>query len=201
MRSRRGSRVRAPHQREVDVTETSKRWRLPAPFNEDYRRSTRTFQQLDLPKTFTLHDLHAAVETHTGRTIHLIARPMPVPGPSGMWVAHGNDGYIFYPHDAPPALKVVVIGHELAHVLFDPEPEITLLDLATLLLPDIEPLAISRLGARTAFDAARERRAETFGSAVAERMGGWADIPLPTTADPAVLAQLIAVLEAAQHAP
>jgi hypothetical protein len=166
--------------------------------NAYYRASLELLNQLGLPKTFTLADLKRAIESHLGKTIYIIARPMPATGPTGLSIGAMQGEYVFYAEDAKPLQRTVIIGHEFGHILFDGHtPPANRQDLLATVLPERSIVGITRLAARTYWTSDRERRAEVFGSVVAARVVGWGDLPPPGT-DLAVLARLIAALETDQ---
>jgi hypothetical protein len=140
------------------------------------RQARTVLDQLGLPGSFTVDELHRRVEEHRGRRIRLIAHPLPAHGPHGMWIAGGTDDYIFYDRSAPPLRRLQIIGHEFGHVLFDDEggpmrPE----HAAALPLP--EAVADRTVNARmltactrTAYDDLIEQRCEWFGTVVVQRV-------------------------------
>lgn len=160
------------------------------------RESAAILAGLGLPATFTLVDLHAAVEERRGRNVHLIPQHMPSRGPCGLWISGDHADYVFYDSTTSPIHRHAVIGHEFGHMLFDDgSTTAESAELAALLLPDLDPGALPRLLSRTTYAEHREWRAEIFASVVVQRLGGWSEAPLPSTADPLVLARLVAALE------
>jgi hypothetical protein len=144
-----------------------------------------------------MDDLHSAVERRRERPVHLLPRHMPNPGPCGLWIAGGSADYVFFDSATSPVHQQALIGHEFGHMLFDDDSTAAdVEEVARMLMPDLDTRFVSRLLARTTYEQHRERRAEMFASVVVQRLGSWSEVPLPRTADPLVLARLIAALEA-----
>ena len=161
------------------------------------RQSAEILADLGLDSTFTLTELHAAIEKKRQRSLYLIPRPMPTCGPCALWIRGDHADYVFYDNTTSSTHQYALIGHEFGHILFDDHAiEAETDELTSLLMPDLEPQCLPKLIARTTYERHREWRAEVFGSVVTQRLGSWSDSPPPSTADPAVLARLAAVLEA-----
>jgi len=155
---------------------------------------------LGLSGRFSLDVLHERLQQDRGRRIHLISYPLPYDAPHGLWIAAEGADYVFYPSDASPVRRSTIIGHELGHMAFDDVSTPSALEeLAAMLLPRMDPTVPGALLARTTYARAVERRAEIFGTVVAQRVTSWAGLPSHSTpVDPAVLARMRATLEAGQ---
>ena len=153
---------------------------------------------LALPSMFSLDDLHERLQQHRGRQIHLIPYPLPHDAPHGLWIAAAGADYVFYPSNATPVRRNIIIGHELGHIAFDDATTSNALaDLAAMLLPTLDPTVPAQLLGRTSYTRAVERRAELFGTLVATRCTSWADLPNHQgRVDPTVLDMMRATLEA-----
>jgi hypothetical protein len=123
------------------------------------RQAAAVLDELGLPRSFTVDELHRRVEQRRGRRIHLIAHPMPPNGPHGMWVAGETDDYIFFDGAAPTLRKLQIIGHEFGHIIFDDTPA------------PVEGVQTRTLSActRTLYDDMVEQRCEWFGTVVVQR--------------------------------
>jgi hypothetical protein len=151
---------------------------------------------LGLAHRFTLDDLHHAVERRRGVPIQLVAWPMPASGPSGLRVSTAHGEYVFYPAGATTVTQIVIIGHELGHIAFDDTATRgDLVQLIATLMPHVDPSVILGPAARSGYDVAVERRAEVFGTVVAERVGSWSGTA-GAAGDPALLDELAASMEA-----
>jgi len=151
------------------------------------RQSHAVLDELGLPRTFTIAEVHRSVERRRGRRIHLIAHPLPPDGPHGLWVMGETDDYVFYEQAAPPLRKLQIIGHEFGHIVFDDEgtpvgPQ------ALAALSGLAPAADSALSGRgrtlsactrTVYDDMVEQRCEWFGSVMVQRIDHSAPLLLP----------------------
>lgn len=175
----------------------SRRHSAAAMVQRDLRAAEDVLAALGLAERFDASELHDLIQARRQRRIHLIPRPLPADAMHGVWVAATGADYVFYPEDASPIRRNAIIGHEYGHILFD--------DAATpakgehivaMLLPNLDPTVPAMLLARTTYDEAIERRAEIFGTVVAQRVASWAALANESTADPEVLARMTSTLEA-----
>lgn len=174
---------------------TATKLRAPTPHEVHRRAALRMLRTLGLASRFALDDLHRAVEHQRGAPIHLVGWLMPPAGPSGLWISTSHAEYVFYPARASALARVVIIGHELAHIAYDDGANASdLAALAALLIPDVDRSVVRRPPGRTRYDADVERRAEVFGTVVAENVHTWS--PSAATGDAALLQQLSATMEA-----
>jgi len=132
------------------------------------RQSHAVLDELGLPRTFTIAEVHRSVERRRGRRIHLIAHPLPPDGPHGLWVMGETDDYVFYEQAAPPLRKLQIIGHEFGHIVFDDE--------GTPLSGRGRTLSACT---RTVYDDMVEQRCEWFGSVMVQRIDHSAPLLLP----------------------
>ncbi|GAA1801887.1 hypothetical protein GCM10009682_24710 [Luedemannella flava] len=123
--------------------------------------------RLGLPDRFTADQLHERIQAYRGREVHLMARPLPPEGPHGLWVAGRHADYIFYPATASVVRRHVIVGHEYGHMLFDDASPAARGDPARM-----DPAALSAAArlAGNSYDQLPERRAEIFGTLVAQRI-------------------------------
>jgi hypothetical protein len=142
------------------------------------RQARAVLDELGLPESFTLDDLHRRLETRRGRRIHLIPHALPTHGPHGIWVAGGLDDYVFYDEAAPPMRRQQIIGHEFGHIVFDDEGAPIHPDQLAALLPaehlpehgaSVNARALAAC-TRTAYDEMVEQRCEWFGTVVVQRL-------------------------------
>jgi hypothetical protein len=171
--------------------------RRPRPdgFPELVEQARRGLDRLGLRGRFTADRLHDAMQAYRGRPVHVLAQPLPAGGPHGLWVAGQDADYVFFPAAASPVRRHVIVGHEYGHMLFDdaarpfPGPG----DPARM-----DPAALSAAAqqARSSYEALPERRAEIFGTLVAQRITDWSWPPSPgTDGDEAALQRLTGLLE------
>ncbi|MFI7542438.1 hypothetical protein [Actinoplanes sp. NPDC049599] len=156
--------------------------RRPDGFPELIGQARRGLDRLGLRGRFTADRLHEAMQAHRGRPVHLLARPLPAGGPHGLWVAGRDADYVFYPAAASPVRRHVIVGHEYGHMLFD----------------DVAPAAVAApaFRSRSSYEELPERRAEIFGTLVAQRITDWSWPPSQATdGDEAALQRLTGLLE------
>ncbi|WP_306856151.1 MULTISPECIES: toxin [unclassified Streptomyces] len=119
--------------------------------------------------------LDALVESATrwrGRPIavHLANFP-PQTSATGLWIDRGTRDDIVIEADAPPWMKLVILGHELWHMA-DDDPAHRAAHTDGALAPagadDAPPTA-----ARTRFLEAAEQRADLFGMLIGDRLRPW----------------------------
>lgn len=121
--------------------------------------------ELGLSHPFDVHELCQLLSSRHGRPIHLLPMSLPVHSPCGMWVHTGAFDAIFYHRDTSPLHQLLIIGHELGHLLaghrtaevLDPQA-------SRLLLPDLDPQLVRRYLGRGQYTATEEREAEMIGS-------------------------------------
>ncbi|MAU84889.1 ImmA/IrrE family metallo-endopeptidase [Gordonia sp. Z-3] len=78
-------------------------------------RDTLKGLDLDLPLDVTqLCDRHGA---RRGRPIRLIAHPLPVGMPNGVWLAADDADYFFYQANTSPLHQQQIIIHEFGHLI------------------------------------------------------------------------------------
>lgn len=166
------------------------RWALPDPFADDLRDADRMLDELGLSRRFTLCELHCAAAVRAGRPVQIVAWPAPMGGITAIRVSGPTSEYVFYDGTAPMTLRVLCIGHELAHIVYD-DPVTT------------SAAALAALAARSSAQSAPlpgrfatrvEQRAEMFGTAVIARIANVYDCPLWTAGEPVRLDELLTLL-------
>jgi hypothetical protein len=109
-----------------------------------------------------------------GRPIELRAMAMPAEGPSGMWIATGQQDYILYERDTAVLHQEHIIVHELGHLLSDHGGNDLLSpDTAASLLPNLAPDVVRRVLNRTAYSADEEHMAETIATMILKEANRW----------------------------
>ena len=129
------------------------------------RHCNRTLRSLDIRPPLRVPVLCDRLGAVRGRPIRLVAYPLPVPGPSGLWIAGPTADYVLYQQHTSPAHQDHIVLHEVGHIIAGhPATE---LDEATwsLLDPDTLRAAIGR----TCYDTEREREAELVATIILTR--------------------------------
>lgn len=91
---------------------------LPRRRQRELKKHVRSsLAALDLPSPLRLGDLCERLGERRGRPMQLMARALPVPGPSGMWIASTNADMIVYQSETTPAHQNLIVLHEIGHIL------------------------------------------------------------------------------------
>ncbi|MBQ1076771.1 hypothetical protein KBX06_27005 [Micromonospora sp. C31] len=95
-----------------------------------------------------------------------------------MCVPTGEFDAIFFEQDTSPLHQLLIIGHEVGHLLAGHRAtEVLDADASRLLLPDLDPQLVQRSLGRSNYAAAEEREAEMIGSLLLRRVrGGRGDV-------------------------
>jgi hypothetical protein len=148
------------------------------------RRARRLLNDLDIRPPLDVTELCRRVGESRGKPIRLVAHPIPVPGPFGVWIATNTADYILYQQETSKAHQGHIVLHELGHILAghrsDDDDEGLLADLYPDVAPDalrdkypdLEPDAVRRALRRTSYDTEQEREAETVATIILE----WASV-------------------------
>ncbi|ABP56626.1 ImmA/IrrE family metallo-endopeptidase [Salinispora tropica] len=135
------------------------------------KRCKRVVAALDMPETFDLPELCRLLGERRGRPIHLVPISLPVHSVCGMWVPTDTFDAIFYEQHTSPIHQMLIIGHELGHLLAGHRPAAVLdPDASKLLLPDLDPQTVQRFLGRSNYAAEEEREAEMIGSLLLRRL-------------------------------
>lgn len=135
------------------------------------KRCERLVAGLAMPDSFDMPDLCRFLGGRRGRPIHLVPISLPVHTVCGMWVPTGTFDAVFYEQDTSPIHQLLIIGHELGHLLAGHRPAAVLdPDAAKLLLPDLDPQTVQRFLGRSTYAAEEEREAEMIGSLLLRRI-------------------------------
>jgi hypothetical protein len=138
------------------------------------RRCKRLLNDLDIEPPLDVEALCERLGERRGRPIQLIAHPLPVPGPFGVWIAGQSADYVFYQRATTSSHQNHIILHELGHMIAehvsdgDAEPD----GLAVDTYPDLDTAAVRRALQRSSYDSAHEQEAELVATIIAE----WASV-------------------------
>ncbi|MEV7043973.1 hypothetical protein [Amycolatopsis sp. NPDC051061] len=134
-------------------------------------RFAAVLRDLDLPASFDVPTLCAALGERRGRPIRLL----PLPGLSevcGLWIATETTDLIAYErHTSAPHQDHIVL-HEIGHLLCDHYPaSLTPAEQMRLLLPSLDPAMVRRVLGRAGYSSVEEREAEFFASMLGQHTG------------------------------
>ncbi|MFF0659138.1 hypothetical protein [Micromonospora tulbaghiae] len=134
------------------------------------KRCEQLLAALDVPEPFDIHTLCQVLGERRGRPIHLVPIKLPAHTVCGMFVPTGEFDAIFYEQDTSSLHQMVIIGHELGHLIAGHQTaEILDQDASRMLLPDLDPELVQRSLGRSNYAAAEEREAEMIGSLLIRR--------------------------------
>jgi len=121
--------------------------------------------EFGVPEPFDIQELCRLVGERRGRPVHLVPISIPVHTVCGYCVPTGDFDAIFYERDTSPLHQLMIIGHEVGHLLAGHRAVAVLdPDASRLLLPDLDPELVRRFLGRSSYDAMEEREAEMIGS-------------------------------------
>lgn len=147
------------------------------------RRALEILNALTLPEPWNSHEFVEQIAHDRGRRIHLSAVPaeVMVDKTCGLWVNAADEDYLLYSEDSPAWHADLVICHELSHMLFEHDLEVTTVhqpaparqpvdvDGLAAFLPDLDPGAIRSVLGRSGFTARREYEAEYLATLILDR--------------------------------
>ncbi|MGW7255534.1 toxin-antitoxin system, toxin component [Streptomyces sp. NPDC054834] len=139
--------------------------------------------ELTLPAPVRPHDLYTALcdamSRRRGRPVVFRAAGFPPGTASGLWLDMADRDLIVVEERTAPDHQLVILGHELWHMQADHSGHhVDGVEVAARLLgdaPDQQALeaTVHKVAARTRFDLAEEREAETFGLLLASKCRTW----------------------------
>jgi hypothetical protein len=133
------------------------------------RKRCRTLlRELDVRPPLDVRELCGRLARQRGRPIRLVAHPIRVPGPFGLWFMTESMDVIFYQRQTTRPHQDHIILHEIGHLIADhPSDEPG----DRTLIPD----GTTRVLRRTCYDSAYEREAELIATVILE----WASVLNP----------------------
>lgn len=134
------------------------------------KRCEQIAAEVEIPEPFDIKKLCDLLGERRGRPIHLVPIRLPAHAVCGMCVPTGEFDAIFFEQDTSPLHQLLIIGHELGHLLAGHRAtEVLDPDASRLLLPDLDPQLVRRSLGRSNYAAAEEREAEMIGSLLLRR--------------------------------
>jgi hypothetical protein len=150
------------------------------------RRCRALLRELDIRPPLNVRELCSRLAERRGRPIRLVAHPIKVPGPFGLWFMTESTDVIFYQQETTRPHQDHIILHEIGHLVADHPSDEGDDDALDALAPDDRPDGTTngtqRALRRTCYDSAYEREAELVATIILE----WASVlnPLNPTARP-----------------
>jgi hypothetical protein len=132
------------------------------------RRLRLELAALDIDEPTDMADVCERLGRRRGKPIRLIAYPLEVPGPFGLWLSTPAADYILYQAETTKLHQEHIIAHELGHLLANHGSDEDDDAVWRELMPDIPPEMIRRALRRTSYDTDQEREAETAATMLLE---------------------------------
>lgn len=155
------------------------------------RRRCRTrLEALEVPEPWDFEEFCTCVASHTGRALRMIPIPTMPEGLCGVCISTASADYVYTPAGTTPFHREHIAIHEIGHLLAGHQGGVGVGDLATILLPDLDPAVVRAILGRTSYTNDQEREAEYFATLVMERSHPSRVRRRITAADPAVAAVL-----------
>jgi hypothetical protein len=135
-------------------------------------------RELDIRPPLDVRELCARLAERRGRPIRLIAHPIKVPGPFGLWFLTESMDVIFYQRETTPPHQDHIILHELGHIIADHPSDEGDDQAWDALTADARPAYAGgprRALRRTCYDSTYEREAELIATFILE----WASVLKP----------------------
>lgn len=123
---------------------------------------------MDIEGPTDMTDVCLRLGRRRGKPIQLIAYPLEVPGPFGLWLSTPSADYILYQAQTTRLHQEHIIAHELGHLLANHGSAEDDDAVWRELMPDIPPEMIRRALRRSAYDTDQEREAETAATILLE---------------------------------
>lgn len=138
------------------------------------RRCKRLLGELRIEPPLDVRQLCTRLGQRRGREIRLVAHPLPVPGPFGVWIAAPGADYVFYQQATTRPHQNHIILHELGHMIAEhvSDADTEHGDGLHGEYPDLDLAAVRRAMARTSYDSRREQEAELVATIISE----WASV-------------------------
>ncbi|GIJ30319.1 hypothetical protein Vqi01_54810 [Micromonospora qiuiae] len=134
------------------------------------KRCEKIVAELEIPEPFEIRKLCDVLGERRGRPIHLVPIKLPAHTVCGMCVPTREFDAIFFEQETSPLHQLLIIGHELGHLIAGHQAtEVLDPDASRLLLPDLDPALVRRSLGRSNYAADEEREAEMIGSLILRR--------------------------------
>ncbi|HEY2522092.1 MAG TPA: hypothetical protein VGJ19_18430 [Streptosporangiaceae bacterium] len=149
------------------------------------RRCRARLRELILPEPFDLTELCRSVSIGRGRPLHVRGIPGPTSRgrPCGIWIATGDEDWIFVDQQTSPLHRQHIVLHELAHMLCGHAAgELPENDMLGRLFPDLSPAMVRIVLSRTSYQSEPEREAELLASLILARAQA-ATVPIMPVTD------------------
>jgi hypothetical protein len=136
------------------------------------KRCRALLRELDVRPPLDVRELCGRLARQRGRPIRLVAHPIKVPGPFGLWFMTESMDVIFYQRETTRPHQDHIILHEIGHIIADHPSDEGDDQAQDAFTPDLRPEAPARTLRRTCYDSTYEREAELIATFILE----WASV-------------------------
>lgn len=134
------------------------------------RRRCRTqVEALRIPEPWDFEQFCTSVTAYTGRALRLIQLPVMPEGLCGLYVSTAGTDYVYTPMRTTLFHREHIALHEIGHLIAGHQGGVEVSDLASDLLPDLNPSLVRAVLGRTSYTSEQEQEAEYFATLVANR--------------------------------
>ena len=139
------------------------------------KRCRALLRELDVRPPLDVRELCERLARQRGRPIRLVAHPIKVPGPFGLWFMTATMDVIFYQRETTRPHQDHIILHEIGHIIADHPSDEGDDQAWDALEEDDRPSGTTRALRRTCYDSTYEREAELIATFILE----WASVLNP----------------------
>ncbi|GII83790.1 hypothetical protein Ssi03_17800 [Sphaerisporangium siamense] len=132
------------------------------------RECRRLLRELDIRPPLDVRELCARLAERRGRDIRLVAYPIDIPGPFGLWFMTDSTDFIYYQQETTRPHQDHIVLHEIGHMIAE-HPSDEPAD-GEAITPGLT--AGGRVLRRTCYDTKYEREAELIATIILE----WASV-------------------------
>ncbi|MEU4215880.1 hypothetical protein [Actinoplanes sp. NPDC026623] len=124
-------------------------------------------RDLDIPSPFDVQELCRRLGDKRGRSILLLPMDLPPDSPCGLWMSTEQQDYVFFQKATSGPHQLLIILHEIGHLLCNHHVGSVLSDdLSALLAPDLDPGLIKTMLGRSHYSQESEHEAETIATLI-----------------------------------
>jgi hypothetical protein len=133
------------------------------------RKCRARIEALGTPDPWDFEEFCSRVAAYTGRALRVMQIPTLPDGLCGMYVSTAATDYVYTTMRSTAFHREHIALHEIGHLLAGHRSALGVQNLASLLLPDLDPAMVRAVLKRTSYTSEQEREAEYFATLVAQR--------------------------------
>lgn len=131
-------------------------------------RCRTLLRQLDMQPPFDVNELCSRLAEQRGKPIRLRSYPIPAPGPFGLWLSTADEDLIIYQQETSRLHQVLIILHEVGHMIAGHASDECDDEMLRLLSPSINPDVARRWLRRSDYHSGDEVEAEKIATTILE---------------------------------